>query len=601
VYDTLSSLEAAEWHRQSATVLCGSEASPGPVDHRRIAAHLLRCEPSGNERFGRTLLGAARLAAEDNSDDEQRYLMRALGEVDDEPTRASILVRLAECERQAGDLASAEMHATEGLAIAQGPAEHLAAVLAAAQSSAASAGVPAVVTMLEAEARAAGDADPEARRAIEDAAAVLRACLALSPGPDRERPAADGPPSHALLAARAAQMVARGTGSAAQVRDLCARALAGAGPRLGAGFSEIADYLASRSAILADAADLIESPLDDGSDDEPALAGLAIRAQLAFSHGELSAAGSDARAALTAAQDLPAGPLALRLCSDLFAVLVLIAIEQGRPQEATAALAGLEASGEAASSLIGSLRVAVALAQSAPEAAAGRAAEVGDERAWLLGTGICWPALAALADQASGDRRSALALASAHLAHARDWGAPSVLGRALTVRASVDPGPGRVQFAEDAVSVLGQTSARLELARARIELGAALRRARRRREARTHLTQGADLAHRCGAVALSERARAELIAVGARPRRAAFTGVGSLTLSELRVARLAAGGLTNREIAQELVVSAKTISSQLTAIYRKLDVHDREALAETMRRDDENARRHIEPKLELRS
>jgi len=113
-------------------------------------------------------------------------------------------------------------------------------------------------------------------------------------------------------------------------------------------------------------------------------------------------------------------------------------------------------------------------------------------------------------------------------------------------------------------------------------LGTALRRARRRRDAREQLERGADLAHRCGADVLAARARAELVSVGARPRRAAFSGISSLTASELRVARLAATGKTNREIAQELVVSVKTISAQLTAIYRKLDVHDRAALAETM-------------------
>lgn len=74
----------------------------------------------------------------------------------------------------------------------------------------------------------------------------------------------------------------------------------------------------------------------------------------------------------------------------------------------------------------------------------------------------------------------------------------------------------------------------------------------------------------------------ELVSLGARPRRAAFSEVGSLTVSELRVARLAAARMTNRAIAPELTVSAKTVSGQLTAVYRKLDVHDREALAAAM-------------------
>jgi DNA-binding CsgD family transcriptional regulator len=77
------------------------------------------------------------------------------------------------------------------------------------------------------------------------------------------------------------------------------------------------------------------------------------------------------------------------------------------------------------------------------------------------------------------------------------------------------------------------------------------------------------------------------VATGARPRRAAFSGVGSLTAAERRVAALAAAGMTNREIAKELTVSAKTVSGQLGAVYLKLDVHDRSALAAAMQAVDQ--------------
>ena len=77
--------------------------------------------------------------------------------------------------------------------------------------------------------------------------------------------------------------------------------------------------------------------------------------------------------------------------------------------------------------------------------------------------------------------------------------------------------------------MLGGTRARLEYAKALVELGAALRRANRRNEAREPLREGLDLAHRCGAAALEERARTELEAAGARPRKAVLSGVESLT------------------------------------------------------------------------
>jgi DNA-binding CsgD family transcriptional regulator len=58
------------------------------------------------------------------------------------------------------------------------------------------------------------------------------------------------------------------------------------------------------------------------------------------------------------------------------------------------------------------------------------------------------------------------------------------------------------------------------------------------------------------------------------------SGVDALTTSELRVAQLAAAGLTNREIAQTLFVTRKTVETHLAGVYRKLGVNARERLAE---------------------
>ena len=87
---------------------------------------------------------------------------------------------------------------------------------------------------------------------------------------------------------------------------------------------------------------------------------------------------------------------------------------------------------------------------------------------------------------------------------------------------------------------------------------------------------GLDLAHRGGATALEAELREELTAAGARPRRPAVTGVDSLTPTELRVAQLAAQGLSNREIAELIFVSRNTIAWHLRNIYRKLQVESRE-------------------------
>jgi DNA-binding CsgD family transcriptional regulator len=108
------------------------------------------------------------------------------------------------------------------------------------------------------------------------------------------------------------------------------------------------------------------------------------------------------------------------------------------------------------------------------------------------------------------------------------------------------------------------------------------RRDNQRSQARTALRAGLDLAHRCGADLLVTRATEELAACGARPRQILLTGIDSLTASERRVARLAAQGKSNPEIAQHLYVSRKTIESHLGAIYRKLDINSREQLAHSM-------------------
>jgi DNA-binding CsgD family transcriptional regulator len=92
-----------------------------------------------------------------------------------------------------------------------------------------------------------------------------------------------------------------------------------------------------------------------------------------------------------------------------------------------------------------------------------------------------------------------------------------------------------------------------------------------------------ELAYTCGAASLVERARAELMATGARPRRALRTGADALTPSEQRVAQMAAEGMTNREIAATLFVTTRTVEIHLTHAYQKLGINSREQLPEALR------------------
>ena len=134
----------------------------------------------------------------------------------------------------------------------------------------------------------------------------------------------------------------------------------------------------------------------------------------------------------------------------------------------------------------------------------------------------------------------------------------------------------------EALETLEQADARLERARALTELGALVRRSNRRREARELLREALDIAHRAGAGPLATRAETELRATGARPRRVMLVGVESLTASERRVAELAADGRTNREIAQSLFVTARTVEGHLTNVFRKLDLDSRDQLREAI-------------------
>jgi DNA-binding CsgD family transcriptional regulator len=161
---------------------------------------------------------------------------------------------------------------------------------------------------------------------------------------------------------------------------------------------------------------------------------------------------------------------------------------------------------------------------------------------------------------------------------AREWGTPRGIGVALRAKGLVESGDGGIELLRESAETLRTSPARLELARTLTALGSALRRGNRRSDAREVLREGMELAHRCGAMAIAERARDELRATGARPRRLMLTGVESLTPSERRVATMAAGGLGNREIAQDLFVSVKTVETHLGSAYRKLDISSRKEL-----------------------
>ena len=235
-------------------------------------------------------------------------------------------------------------------------------------------------------------------------------------------------------------------------------------------------------------------------------------------------------------------------------------------------------------------RARLALATGDPRAALADALDCGRLRdrqrrpnpAWTP-----WRSTAALAQLALGDRAAAQEVAGEELRLARSYGAPRAIGIAARVMAlASDDDTTRLTLLREAVTVLAPSPARLEHARALATLGWALRRGGDRMAAREPLREALDAASRLGAIALATYARAELVATGLRPRRAAQTGPAALTPRQRRVCELAAAGRTNQAIAQELYISLKTVETHLGVAYRKLGVATKADLAAALTGDE---------------
>jgi DNA-binding CsgD family transcriptional regulator len=134
----------------------------------------------------------------------------------------------------------------------------------------------------------------------------------------------------------------------------------------------------------------------------------------------------------------------------------------------------------------------------------------------------------------------------------------------------------------EAITRLGRTSIRVQLARTHLLYGEWLRRQRRRLDAREQLRTAHKLFTDFGVEAFAERARLELEATGERARKRTVDTADELTPQETQVARLAAQGETNREIAARLFISASTVEYHLRKAFRKLDVKSRTQLADRL-------------------
>ncbi|MFI5758527.1 AAA family ATPase [Streptomyces sp. NPDC051569] len=166
------------------------------------------------------------------------------------------------------------------------------------------------------------------------------------------------------------------------------------------------------------------------------------------------------------------------------------------------------------------------------------------------------------------------------------WGTPRVLGLAARARGVITPGGAGVELLTESLKILADSPARSEHARAEYLLGRALLKTGDQRGAREHLRAAADLAQRCGALALGGTARKLLVTAGGRMRKMSASPLDMLTAMERRVAGLAASGASNRSIAESLFVTVRTVETHLTSVYRKLGVGRRTELGSVLHTPD---------------
>jgi DNA-binding CsgD family transcriptional regulator len=588
IYESIPDAARAGMHARLAGLLRDSGAS-----HEAIAAHLLSAEPRADAWALDELQAAATDAMGRGSPAAAaRYLGRALEEGPAGARRGEILVGLGLAETEAGDPGGAE-RLTLAVELLPAPEARAGVLLGLGMTLTMQGNVAQATAAYERGITEVTGAQGAVARDLEALCAVglvhdLDARAAALPRMEAllEDPEIDQTPTGRMLLAQAAAERAYQRGSLADLEALVGRALApGSNDDDPAAFWTY--FFAAYAYDDADEYERADAAIDRALELArrrgsvvQAAAACHPRAFVNARRGRIDAALADARTSIEGAEQgwqvaLPSSR----------AVLAEAHLERGELDEAVAATE-LPGGDEPWTRLFSyawllAARARVQLEVGEPVAALAtfrRCGEICEAAVLTNPSVISWRSGAALAAVAIDERDQAEELAREELRLAREFGAPRAIGIALRTLGLVLGGEAAIEPLREATAVLEGSEARLEHARALVDLGGALRRAGQRREAREPLREGLDLAHRCGAVAIAERARAELEASGARPRRYELTGVESLTPSERRIAAMAAEGFTNPQIAQALFLTRRTVEMHLTNAYRKLDIASRTEL-----------------------
>jgi DNA-binding CsgD family transcriptional regulator len=586
IYADLPWFARSRAHRRAAELLAAGDESAD-----RVAAHLLAAEPEGDQGSVAILTEAAgRALRRGDPAVAVRLLRRALAEPPRSPERAGLLIELAQAQATSGDT-TAHVTVSEALTLL-GPAE--------VHARAAALGALARVNRARGErdlAVAAGRAalellDPR-DPAWPDALTEYLSVATFHPGLQSEvgrwvapvlRDAREGALSqHVRLLAHVTLRLALGGDPPAAVRATAARALA-ADPQVDPSDHGMLFALVDHALVIAGewaaAEAAADAALEAASRRGDLLAyssGCFHRALSRFRRGALTAALADQEAAARSGIDAGWGGaigwvagLGAEIQLDLgdypAARMALRRAAQCPPDSMDAAL-------------VSHARARLALADRDPITALAAARDAGQhlERTYRIDHPglLSWRVTAALAAHHLGGHAEAQQLAAETLDRARSTGIAAHVGVALRITGLVARPAADTATLAEAAELLAQTPAALEHARALVELGSALRRAGRREASRGPLRDGLGLADRLRARPLAERARAQLVAAGARPRQSATAGIGALTPAERRVALLALHGEGNAAIAQILFVTMKTVETHLSRAYRKLGISGR--------------------------
>jgi DNA-binding CsgD family transcriptional regulator len=583
VYGDVPGGERELQHDRAGRVLADAGAS-----EEEIAAQLLHAPPKAEPATVELLRSAARRASRQGGPESAvAYLARALSEPPEDDLRGHVLFELGVTEAEMSAPAAAE-HLREAYERLADPAKRAAAAFARGQALMFM-GRPREGGSLARETIAGLPSDlADERHALE----ALELLAIFFGSPDREPLAqlpetapGDGPGARHLTALAAFALAATG-GPAERCEALALEALAGR--ELVAAGAGIFWSAVLAALFLADSPRLPEMA-QRGREDAYRHGSYLFTGSIEvwsgnylLRDGELDDAAETLRLGRRLQDPWTSVPMGTAWVRGLLAYCEFV---RGDRQAAQAALAGGAPSPDDESDGANFWRRAHAellLADGAAEEALAVADLMGRSAPHVVHPDWKpWRSLRARALALLGRDDEALASMTAELELAYRSGAASTIGRCLRQLGELEREEG-IDRLREAVDLLSGASSRLEHARALGALGSALRRARRPTEAREPLRQALELADACGCIPLVDSVRSELHAAGARPRTTALGGVESLTAREARVAELAAEGRTNRDIAQALFVTPKTVEVHLSNVYRKLGIRSRRELARAL-------------------